>query len=353
MDLSIHKLVEGCTPCELREQLNLIKERLGPEEFHKYIHFKKELINKNNSKLKVLIEPVIFYSYCTIEKTDILLDFNFDINITAIKSDKNALFFTGKEKTKYLLEKGIEKQNLVSNSKNIRPNPLFGANLEKLKVLLSHGYDVFSKDYMQRTIMFSAYEIEQVDFLIQKGLSVNDTDDAGNNMIMHYSKECSMLENLIERGLDVNHKNNSGFTAIFGGSFENLKMLLEYGADVNQVSNIQTTCAFNHVEGLNVEEIKAKIKLLKSYGLDLNHEDNYGMNILFSAQSEEVIEFLISEGVKVPAHSPRKNISRINNQFEKIQNVLIKMAAEKEREKLFNIIEDIPVNNDVKIRKRM
>lgn len=351
MDLSIHKLVEGCTPSELREQLSLIKEKLGSEEFHRYIHLKKELINKKNSKLKILIEPVIFYSYCTIEKTNILLEFNFDINIKSLKNDKNALFFTDTEKTKYLLEKGIEKQNLSVNTRNIKPNALFGANIEKLKLLLNHGYDVFSKDYMKRTLMFSANDIETVDFLIQKGLSVNDADDAGNNMIMNNSKECSILEKLIEKGLDINHKNDSGFTAIFGGSFENLKMLLEYGADVSQVSNIQTTCAFNHVEGLNVEEIKAKIKLLKSYGLDLNHENHYGLNVLFSAQSEEVIEFLISEGVKAPAHSPRENIARINNQFEKIQNVLIKMAAEKEKEDLLKILNSGHVKETVQKRR--
>lgn len=337
MDLLIHKLVEEYEPHELREKLKNIKKELTSEDFMNFLHFNKKFTMADAHKFKYEVNPILFYKYCTIEKIEVLLDFGLDINMKN-HSGKNSLFYVDAEKCDFLLKKGIEKQIFPNNE---RVNPLFSANLEKLKVLLSHGYDINIKNLKEETIMFAAPNIDVVDFLITKGFSINDTNNAGDNMIMGNTSNHHMIKDLIERGLNINHLNDRKQNALFRSSLKKMKVLLECDINIHQLSKSGTNCAFHNSFSYNKGEPLDKLKLLKEAGVDLTIEDNRGKNILDYVKSNDEIEFLLLQGIRVPDYGRKSYMSSANiEKIKMIEEVQMKIAIDKEKELLLSVLKD-------------
>lgn len=348
MELLVHTLVKECEVSELKQKLNNIKKELNQEEFNNFLHFTKKFTREDAHKFKYTVDPILFYKYCTIEKIEVLIDFGLDINIKNFFG-KNALFYVNAEKSEFLLKKGIEKLDVPDNE---RRNALFNCCLEKLKLLLSHGYDINIKNVKEESIMFHAPDIDVVDFLITQGFSVNELNKSENNMIMDKTLNEHMIKDLIDRGLDVNHLNTKKQNALFYASIEKIEALLDSGININHLAKFGTNCAFHNPYFDKTQALK-RLKLLKEAGVDLNIIDSRGKSIFRYLSSPEEIEFLILEGVRLPDYNQASLLPSDIKMFETIKEVERKIAIDKEREKLVNIIEDVPVNNDVRIRKRM
>lgn len=349
IDLLIHRLVKEYEASELKQKLNNIKKELDPEEFNNFLHFTRKFTTEDSHKFKYTVDPILFYKYCTIEKIEVLIDFGLDINIKNFFG-KNALFYVDAKKSDFLLKKGIEKLDVPNNE---RRNALFHCGLEKLKVLLSHGYDINIKNVKEESIMFHAPDIDVVDFLITQGFSVNELNKSENNMIMGMALNEHLIKDLIDRGLNINHLNKKKQNALFYASVKKIEFLLDSGINIHHRAKYETNCAFHSPYNCDKSLALKRLKLLKEAGVDLNINDRLGKNIFRYLSSPDEVEFLILEGVRPPDYNPAYLLSSDIKMFETIKEVQRKIAIDKEREKLFNIIEDIPVNNDVRIRKRM
>lgn len=349
IDLLIHRLVKECEASELKQKLNNIKKELDPEEFNNFLHFTRKFTTEDSHKFKYTVNPILFYKYCTIEKIEVLIDFGLDINIKNFFG-KNALFYVDAKKSDFLLKKGIEKLDVPNNE---RRNALFHCGLEKLKVLLSHGYDINIKNVKEESVMFHAPDIDVVDFLITQGFSVNELNKSENNMIMGMALNEHLIKDLIDRGLNINHLNKKKQNALFYASVKKIEVLLDSGINIHHRAKYETNCAFHSPYNCDKSLALKRLKLLKEAGVDLNITDRLGKNIFRYLSSPDEVEFLILEGVRPPDYDSASLLSSDIKMFETIKEVQRKIAIDEERETLLNVIEDVPVSNDVKIMKRM
>lgn len=352
IDLLIHRLVKECEASELKQKLNNIKKELDPEEFKNFLHFTRKFTTEDSHKFKYTVDPILFYKYCTIEKIEVLIDFGLDINIKNFFG-KNALFYVDAKKSDFLLKKGIEKLDVPNNE---RRNALFHCGLEKIKVLLSHGYDINIKNVKEESIMFHAPDIDVVDFLITQGFSVNELNKSENNMIMGDTFNEHLIKDLIDRGLNVNHLNKKKQNALFYAGVKKLEVLLDTDINIHQRSVLETNCAFHSIHrSSGKEKILKRLNLLKDAGVDFNITDKRGKNIFSYLSYPEEIEFLILEGVTLPEYNPGNLLLSLRDvkMFENIETVQRKIAIDKERETILDALDDVPVSNDVVIRKRI
>jgi len=102
------------------------------------------------------------------------------------------------------------------------------------------------------------------------------------------------LEDAIKKGADVNeiYTDSENQTPLFYSSYEQSKLLIAAGADVNHVNNYNQNALFflnnsfcHNRDGEDepqIINIEKKIKLLVENNINLNHIDNIGENFLFN-----------------------------------------------------------------------
>ncbi len=85
-----------------------------------------------------------------------------------------------------------------------------------------------------------------------KDVSFDAVDSTENKSTLHYVTDLADLKELLQKNIDPNIQDENGNTALdVTGNFEKAKMLLEYGARVNdykQMSEILHYCGRNSVE---------------------------------------------------------------------------------------------------------
>lgn len=336
--MNIHSVIKNNSPEEITVILDELEAKLSNNEFYDYLH-RKGFISINE-KSKKIIFPVIFEHNCTIEKIKVLMEYGFDINITD-ENGKNALFYVNAEKSKFLIDSGIEKKIFIPNNKMMKGSPVFNTSLKKLKILLDFGYDINEKDYLSRSLLFSAPDIETVDFLIEQGFSPsNDIDKNGNNVLFSSNLRPEVYEYLIQKGADVNHKNNIGFTPLFVSNIEQTKILLKNNPDINISANDYSNAAFHTAESNGLE----KLKLLKEQNIKLNGKDCIGKSILYYSKDPEILEFLLKNGVNFD--ESENFIKRPSNilQEKLIKKISLKVVADKEKESILESLKDDTLN---------
>lgn len=97
----------------------------------------------------------------------------------------------------------------------------------------------------------NGYSEEIIDMLIKKGASLkrdDDLDDVLETPLMLAAPYPKLLKMLLENGANVNDENNFGKTALMYAIQENnaesVKLLLKYGADVNQTTVTEKTSSW-------------------------------------------------------------------------------------------------------------
>jgi len=107
---------------------------------------------------------------------------------------------------------------------------------------------------------------------------------------LHYAAESSndvsdIIWLLVSKGLNVNARDIDGETPLLKasmfGHFNNIKALIELGANVSITSKNGSTCL--HYTSESCKDTSEVIKLLVSNGLDLNAKDENGNTPLHSA----------------------------------------------------------------------
>ena len=206
---------------------------------------------------------------------------------------------------KYLLDKGVEKQDLIP--------PLFIAinldHFEVVKLLVERDRAIVNEEttldgFQQQTPLMLATQkgnLQIVKLLLENGASVDKQEEVLTPLMFASNRgDLEIVKLLLENGANVDKESN-GFTALFfasqNGHLEIVKLLLENGASVDK--NRSMTTPLINASRIGHLEI---VKVLLEHGASLSDKDNFGMTPLIAAVDEgniEIVEYLLEKGANV------------------------------------------------------
>src|SRR6056297_3021193 len=187
---------------------------------------------------------------------------------------------------------------------------------DELKELLEEGFDVNQRLEEKRTpLIKTVIESESIDvitLLLDSGADIASIDSIGMTALHHASHMCKTpaVQLLLSRGADFEIQDAFGWTplarAIFlpartdERNFEVVKLLLEYGADVNGWDKKGDSLLMNAVlKNDNANSIKAII----DRGPEINATNSNGMTPLMLAarnnQNPKIVQLLLDAGADI------------------------------------------------------
>lgn len=213
----------------------------------------------------------------------------------------------------YLLKNGLD----INSCDVFNYNALFNANFEKTKFLVDRGINIFQKNYYDRTSVMSSYrkkqDIKKVKYLVNKGLTPNkyhpyllhgnsievleffikkynlnvtDINKDGYNTLFFTNRESA--EFMISKGVDPFYKDPTyDLTTLFSNELETLELLISKGVDpfyINKGNENQLYGVYN----------LPCLKYLLNLGLDPYHKADSYTNLLFSGLSYDSLDFLVN-----------------------------------------------------------
>ena len=195
-------------------------------------------------------------------------------------------------------------QNSMQLLDDVRDNNKTIADIEKL---IQDGLDINYKNKYGKTALMNAldilseesfYELKSkyenifkdipdypaylkkrldiTDFLLKHGADIHQKDERGNNLlfIAVWKDNPQLLEYLISKGIDVNEANNHGQTPLMKAAksengIEMIKILLKHGAD-KTIKDKDGRTAYKHITMFNMDP---KVKELLAVTPTINHYD--------------------------------------------------------------------------------
>lgn len=263
-----------------------------------------------------------------------------DIDVTN-KYGQSALFNAGVPKTRYLIEQGIN----VNHTDNAGKNALFNPCFENAQLLITAGIDVNHKSLKQRNAAFYTTDPNILDLYSQHGLNFDQVDYIGRgifNSIGLYSlgsqeNKLAYLENLIKKGLNPKTQaKNLLFHCIKENFIEGVSYLVsQHNINVN-MDNYGKNVLF-HARDFN------QMELLIQYGADINSVDENGNNLLFNGNLN-IIKFFITKGTNINHlnnsglnfidHFIKENFSVYNNCEKEIATIINYCFSDKTRQSM-------------------
>lgn len=213
----------------------------------------------------------------------------------------------------YLLKNGLD----INSCDVFNYNALFYANFEKTKFLVDRGINIFQQSYYDRTSVMSSYrkkqDIKKVKYLVNKGLipnkyhpyllhgnsievleffikkynlNVTEINKDGYNTLFFTNRESA--EFMISKGVDPFYKDPTyDLTTLFSNELETLELLISKGVDpfyINKSNENQLYGVYN----------LPCLKYLLNLGLDPYHKADSYTNLLFSGLSYDSLDFLVN-----------------------------------------------------------
>jgi len=184
---------------------------------------------------------------------------------------------------------------------------------DKLKKLIEEGFDVNLRLEENRTplmlIVIKSENTDIITLLLDYGADINSVDSTGMTALHHASNLCSTaaVNILLSRGADFEIQDAFGWTplarAVFlpartdERNFEVVKLLLDYGANVNVWDKQGDSLLMNAVlKNDNQNSIKAII----DHGPEIDSKNSNGMTPLMLAarnnQNPEIVKLLLDAG---------------------------------------------------------
>ncbi|ORX57875.1 ankyrin [Piromyces finnis] len=231
---------------------------------------------------------------------------------------------------KYLVEK-----NANINAKNSWGHtPLMYAseagNLMTVQYLLNHGANINEKNNKGDTPVLLACKFNHfkvMEFLIINGANLHEIGQEGKSIIMYSAmkKDIRYLNTIFEAEIyqgqnqlmlekyeqrnqsriikDINVTDQLGFTAlmhaVINGNKENVKYLIDHGADVTIKNKRGQTAAFFAINSSNKEIVKL---LIRSDHDLINNKDELGAKLLLfgvKKGNQDIVELLLELGANV------------------------------------------------------
>ena len=263
-----------------------------------------------------------------IEEVEALLKLGTDVDAKLIRFNRNIPLFVAVRNNDLAMVKVLVKHGVAMKTPNGRQNvlDLIGKkqSVELLEYLLKNGAD---GKYVNRdgdtllhnlaNIHFRAernvpkwkgaseactkYKLDLIKLLVEYGVDVNAVNEENETAIYLAFKERKkcVVNYLVKKGADSKVGKNLFFTVDWRNSVEELDLLLKLGYDVNEISKeYQQSALFNLVKnGYNPE----LIEFLLENGADINLEDkkkNTALSLSVSNRHKKMQAFLISKGAK-------------------------------------------------------
>lgn len=236
---------------------------------------------------------------------------------------------------------------------------------------------------MEKSIFDIQTEEEYLSF--KDEVDINELDDLGSSALFFsdYGKHYGKSEWLIKNGINLHILNKSKQNALFYCNYEKAKLLIEHGIKVNQVDVHDETPLFRAValsdiricqllidNKIDIHQINFlgenvvfnasldALRLLLTYGVDINQLDKYGNNALISLDSGiydylKIAKCLIRSGIsfEIFEREPSK-LNMIDSPV--VRNLVVKCISKKENKHIRKIIKKKePSCKDILKRKRL
>ncbi|MBR1778317.1 MAG: ankyrin repeat domain-containing protein [Alphaproteobacteria bacterium] len=214
---------------------------------------------------------------------------------------------------KFLLDKGaVAYINTKSGFDERTPLMIasFAQSPEMIELLLQYGADVNAADKNGETALMQAVDNPAVvRVLVNRGADVNTINRNGENALTkalvrmkkyNLPALAETVEILKKTNVNMNVKNKDGVPALSLAFTkpEELKQLLETGADPNLRDNQGRTALMKSTYPVQVKSIE----LLLKHGADPNVTDNKGMTpLMIQRGSPEAVALLVNTGAKINA----------------------------------------------------
>ena len=246
-----------------------------------------------------------------------LLELGADIQQLGFNDGWSALHFAAKDSSPQIIEYLLSLGMTVNMTSKTGQTPLMcacykGGRLDNIKRLLELGADIQQLGFNDgwSALHFAAKDSspEIIEYLLSLGMTVNMTDESGQTPLMCACLEGGRLDNikrLLELGADIQQLEfNVGWSALHfaarDSSPEIIEYLLSLGMTVNMTDKSgQTPLMCACYKGGRLDNIKRLLEL----GADIQQlEFNAGWSALhFAARdsSPQIIEYLISLGMTV------------------------------------------------------
>ena len=186
----------------------------------------------------------------------------------------------------------------------------FYLNAPALKLFLDKGADPNATNNVGASpLIWAAADPEKVALLLKHGANPNTRSARGNTALIvaaYQYGSAPILKKLLKAGAEVNARNDDGETALIAaaqtGDCEALRVLIEYKADVNFVSNgAGINMHGNALMHAAIHGHLDAVKLLAKHGTDLHNLSGEGNALSWAVLGDrrDVAEFLIDRGVAV------------------------------------------------------
>lgn len=143
--------------------------------------------------------------------------------------ERNALFFTDLEMTKYLLSKNKIDVNCKDFYGN---NALFFSNKDKLNILVNAGSNIHEVNFKGENLLFFCNSIEKIKYLLECGVNKEQKDNAGKTPLFTVNDK-EILSLMIEYGCDINATDYLERNALAYASPLMLKSFIDSGIDLS------------------------------------------------------------------------------------------------------------------------
>ena len=180
-----------------------------------------------------------------------------------------------------------------------------GGRLDNIKMLIQNGADIQASDSNGSTVLHFASSNsnqEVVEFLLKLNeISVNATDNSNQTPLMHACYDGGRLDNikmLIQNGADIQASDSNGSTVLHLASSNSNQEVVEFLLKLNEIS-VNATDNFNQTPLMHACHDGGRldnIKMLIQNGAVIPASDSNGSTVLHFASSnsnQEVVEFLL------------------------------------------------------------
>ena len=235
-----------------------------------------------------------------------------DADIQASSSNGSTLLhFASQFSTQKVLEFLLKLNEIAVNAtENLNRTPLmyacfYSGRLDNIKMLMQNGADIQARDCDGSTVLHFASRNsnqEVVEFLLKLNeISVNATDNLNQTPVLFACFDGGRLDNmkmLIQNGADIQASSSNGSTVLHFASRYSNHEVLEFLLKLNEISanatdNLNRTPLMNACfDGGRLDNIK----MLLQNGADIQARDCDGSTVLHFASrnsNQEVVEFLL------------------------------------------------------------
>jgi len=204
--------------------------------------------------------------------------------------------------------------------------------------------------------------LDLLKYFVEKGVDPNILDEKNNNTLILAASRANheIIDYLISKTADVNIKNKEGMSGLTratrSNSIDVMKLLVENGANIDVLDRSGNNLGFHLVDSYSDGEVfEEKAEYLVSQGLDIKATQNGNTTLLHHAIKKndvDLLKVLLSYGIEINAKDENGETAlhkaALQSQDEKMLMYLVEAGAETEITTAFDeSAYDLAKNNEM------